>query len=110
MQAQFMPMPNEAPDDARRQELVSRFFYLAGDLLAGSDNAQRFDRGEVGGPLLGPRTNSPDVQVGDGGAVFQRGSARQVGQATATPAQSGAAGLSLPVLLIIGAVLYAVTR
>lgn len=96
-------------DDARRQALVSNFFYLAGDLLAGTDTSPRYGGGEQGGPLLGPRTNSPDVQVGDGGAIFQRGSARQVGQQTSTPG-GGAVSLPLPVLLVGALVLYLAMR
>ena len=85
MAEQLIAGPN---DDAQRQELASRFFYLVGDVIAGTDNSNRYDPGmRNGSGLLGPSSYGTDVGVGGGGEVFVRGRAGQLG--TTDVAQQG---------------------
>ena len=88
-------------DDQQRQQLVSNFFYTAGDLLAGSDSQPRFEPGMSYGNngLYGPSVASQDIGYGQGGEVYMRGRAGQVGQQVGTGAVATSAGpLGIPLL------------
>lgn len=98
-------------DDARRANFASAFFYLAGDLLSGVDNEARFDPGMVGSPILGPRTNSPDVLVGANGEVLLRGTSRQVGTQDKTAAAASAGSLTItPSMLLLAGLVFLLLR
>jgi|SRR6516164_1666885 hypothetical protein len=100
--------------DAVRQSALSSFFYSAGNLLAGMDNASRMgnvqnDASGTGGPdLLGYGTaNGVDVGIGANGEVYVRGNVGQVGTqdqvANSGQAAKPAAISPLALLLIVGA-------
>lgn len=98
---QYLPTDN---DDARRQQFFARQFYLLGDYLAGSDAQPRYEPGNVGSDVLGPRQPLYQLGVGAGGEVFVRGAAGQVGTTdTTAPRLYGLPAAWSPVLLIAAA-------
>lgn len=100
-------------DDANRQQQVARTFYLLGNFFEGIDSAQRMEPGMVNSSgQLGPQQSGPDVGVGQGGEVFIRGRAGQVGATQNAPKAAPMAGLMgfvaspLGLVLLAGAVWY----
>jgi hypothetical protein len=102
--AEYLPV---TADDANRQQTSARLFYLLGDFMKGVDTLPRMEPGMAdGSPLLGPATNTTDIGLGNGGEVFVRGQAGQVGTVVSQPpAAKGPLGLSRPVLLMGAAAL-----
>lgn len=73
-------------DDANRQQQVARTFYLLGNFFEGIDSTPRMEPGNVNNSgILGPQQSSIDVGVGQGGEVFIRGRAGQVGATQNAP-------------------------
>lgn len=102
---------NPANDEARRQEFLSRAFYLVGDMLGGVDSQPRMEPGWTGGRLLGPRGSNADVGIGNGGEVFIRGQAGQIGTTDAPASSPVSALLGSPLLLVgAGVVLWLLLR
>lgn len=104
-----MVQPGLNEDANRAERIASAFFYAAGDLLSSSDIEPRFDPGMYGGPLMGPRTNTGDYVVGDGGVIVERGTGRIIG--TQARASTPSAGLVItPGMLLIGALVFLAVR
>lgn len=96
--------------DAVRQSALSSFFYSAGNLLAGMDNASRMgnvqnDASGTGGPdLLGYGTsNGVDVGIGNNGEIYVRGNVGSVGtqDAVANSGKTAPAPTVSPLLLLL---------
>lgn len=102
--AEYLPV---TADDANRQQSSARMFYLLGDFMKGVDSVRKNEPGMTNGSgLLGPTTNTLDVGLGNGGEVFVRGQAGQVGTVQTEPKPAaGLFGLSRPVLLMGAAAL-----
>lgn len=109
--AGFLPT---AADDAARQQGVSKFFYLLGDVLGGTDTSLRVDPNNVRQDgLLGP-TQSVDVGVDSYGNLYVRGRSTGYGAAQTnttdpkvTNAAAGVAGISVsPWMMALGALAW----
>ena len=100
------PLIATTADDANRQQLISNFFNRVGDILSGVDSSPRYEPGMVhNGGLLGPSVPQPDIGVGYGGEVYNRGQAGQIGQAAGGTVQSiGGVQLTPTVMLVLAGV------
>jgi len=96
-------------DDAARSQIVSQFFHLIGDVMAGTDADPRYEPGMVGGKLLGPAQNGADIGFGVDGQTFYRGRAGTTSAAPATPTLLGVP-LTLTTLLIAAGAAYLLLR
>lgn len=97
---QYLPV---TADDANRQQQVARTFFLLGNFLAGVDDSPRMEPGNVNqSGMLGPQQSGPDVGIGQGGEVYLRGRAVQIGanQNAPQPAQSMPGLLQNPLVLL----------
>ena len=89
-------------DDAARQQVTARTFYLLGDYFRGTDSAMRYEPSFAGGTVLGPNQSNIDVGVGQGGEIFLRGRSGQVGSSNPTPKNAAPMSLLANPLVLIG--------
>lgn len=107
--AEYLPTASE---EAQRAQLVSQFFWTAGNLLAGTDTVMRMDPGNMRSDgLLGVPGSAVSYGVAPDGRLYVRGSAGANDNDRGGGSTTEAAGFNLsPGVLILAGLLYLMVR
>lgn len=107
--AEYLPTASE---DAQRAQLISQFFWTAGNLMAGTDSVLRMDpSNQRSDGLMGPPGSAVSYGVAPDGRLYVRGAAgNSDGAAVANRPESAGLRLSPGVLILAGLLFLMVRR
>lgn len=106
--AEYLPTASE---DAQRAQLISQFFWTAGNLMAGTDSVLRMDpSNQRSDGLMGPPGSAVSYGVAPDGRLYVRGSAGYNGAAVVNGPESAGLRLSPGVLILAGLLFLMVRR